>query len=552
VRLPRLILALGATLLLALPAGASAAGFGPTSPLTTTEPFASQPVFASVFDSNTLRVTRVFTDGRPAKTVDVDTPTGNIGTNLHVATNPRGDALVTWTENGGANHLAVALFWPTGAPTPNAAHELLSMPQGAYGPWGVLDPDGSATVVWYSAEIWQVTTANAGAADPWGEPTADLGRGGGVGAQLPDGRAVYGITEEVQVTAPTPGHNRFWRVHATTRTEGHPFRPVASLAGGAGAAPATPPVRFPMERLPAVAISPAGRWLVAYITTMNGDDDSVCDPYEREVHAALGSVVAGTTPPAFTQSLVSTPDPDPYELTGARAGPDDRLAVVWHEQLGCWNASGRPQRHVAAYTVPGQVGMTGTGPGIPGPPATFRSFWWLADGRLLFWTQTTSPFANSQTIFDTGVPVTDVPDDGEPSGGGPSGGTVPISTPGPSTGGPPPPVVTVPRIRTVFKASANGTVRVTVTASGPGDLAIELLARRSGLISAKKTLRVRRYKRKVTKAGAVKLTLKLSGKAKKTLKQRHKLKITVVTVFKPAGGGKTLRSTKPVTFKLKR
>jgi hypothetical protein len=50
----------------------------------------------------------------------------------------------------------------------------------------------------------------------------------------------------------------------------------------------------------------------------------------------------------------------------------------------------------------------------------------------------------------------------------------------------------------------------------------------------------------------VKLTLKLSGRAKRTLEKRHKRKITVVTGLQTAGGGKTLRSTKPVTFKLKR
>ena len=202
------------------------------------------------------------------------------------------------------------------------------------------------------------------------------------------------------------------------------------------------------------------------------------------MHAALGPVAVGTAPPPFSQSLVSTADPDPYELAGAKAGPDDRLAAVWHEQLGCWNESGRPQRHVAAYTTPG-LGFKPTGPGVPGPPATFKAFWWLADGRLLFWTQTSSPFRGQPDDLRHGRaghrrarprPGSATPRRAAAARSRSARPAAAVATP--------PPIVTVPRVRTTFKASSDGTVKVTVVAPGPGDLAIELLAKRSGLIEA--------------------------------------------------------------------
>src|ERR1700749_1043502 len=105
---PFVLLALALALPLAAPAGASAVGFGPTTPLTESVPQTAKPVVAYVFSNSKLRVTRFFPGGRPASTVDVATPVGNIGTNLNVTANPRGDALVTWTENGSGNHVAVA------------------------------------------------------------------------------------------------------------------------------------------------------------------------------------------------------------------------------------------------------------------------------------------------------------------------------------------------------------------------------------------------------------------------------------------------------------
>jgi hypothetical protein len=285
--------------LLALPAAALATGFGPTTtPLSQSPPTADNgPLSVVVKDSNTLTVSRL----TPTfYTVDVDVLRGNLDTNnLHFTGNPRGDGLVTWTENAGAHHVAGALFWPVSASAPNQPHELLDGGSTATRPFGVLDPSGSATVLWSQGpSLWQITTQDASVADPWQAAPTDLGGGGGFGASLPDGRAVYGYLKGV----PFGGGGTGYQAWATTRTPGHAYRPPALLqdvGSGAGA-------RFASDIFPAnvVGISPAGRALVGYITTLNGDNGQ-CDPYDRQVVAALTTVSEGNDPPSFTQQVVS-------------------------------------------------------------------------------------------------------------------------------------------------------------------------------------------------------------------------------------------------------
>jgi hypothetical protein len=545
-----------ALLALALPTAAEA-GFGPTEPLAENAPQApSHPVYAFRGSNNKLHIY-----GPQGELVEVNTPARNIdNANIHTSSNARGDSLVTWTENGSGNHIAYAIFWPANASAPNAAHELLTGGTvTVIRPWSVLDPDGSATVVWHhNNRLMQVTTQDAGAADPWPEPT-ELGRGGAAGASLPDGRSVLGIIEEVPLTNPQPGRARFWRAHGSTRMEGQPFKPPAVLSGGD---PDNLPTRFVHEAWPVVAITPGGRGLVAYRTTLNGDNGQ-CNPYERMVHAATTPVT--NAEPNFTQQVVGGPVPDPYELTGVRAGSDDRLAIVWREAIGCHVESNRPTRYMAAYIAPGQTSWTPTGEGIPND-ATFRGFWFRTNGDLLFWTQTSNPVANRQTIFTTGVPITDPgTQNPPPPNGGDGGNTNPPPTGG-GSGTPLPPPTTpggtgsngggtavtptvIPVVPSKFTASLSGVVKTSVKVPGPGDLAMDLLARRSGLVkSAPANVKVASFKKKVTKAGKIAVTLKLNARAKKTLKAKGKLKVTVTTSFTPTGG-KVVKKTTTVVLK---
>ena len=59
----------------------------------------------------------------------------------------------------------------------------------------------------------------------------------------------------------------------------------------------------------------------------------------------------------------------------------------------------------------------------------------------------------------------------------------------------------------------------------------------------------RRYTRKAKKGVPVKLTLKLAGRAQRTLRKKGKLRTTVRTTFTPDGGGSKVIGSKPVTFK---
>lgn len=529
--------------LLALPATAGAAGFGATtSPLSEPPPAAAAP--AAVFPSfNSLRIYG------PTTFVDVPTAGTVEDANVSIAGNAAGDVLVAWTENSGSIHKAVALFWPKdAAPATLVAHELLSGGTvAAATPFAVLDPDRAATIVWPQAStLYQVTTADAGAASPWGAPTTELGAGSGMGARLPDGRAVYAFLHGY-----TNGPQVWFEALFSTRMPGQPFRSPASLAGGGSGL--TPPARFAaVAGPPAIraAISPAGRTLVSYIDLKNGDElPTPCDPYDRQVHAVLSRVEPGAGPPSFSDQVVSeSGDPDPQSLAGTvRAGQDDRLAMAWNEVTGgCWNTPNRPERRMAAYVAPGQTSMTATGPGIPGPPATFRDLYWKADGQLLFWTQTTNPIVNSQTLYDTGVPITPVT--GPPAGPAPAApAPAPVGAPAAGAGVPSPAVAR--RVTTKFVASSQGTVKMTIAAPGSGDLAIQLLAKQTGLIAAAKPVLVRTYKRRVAKAGPVRVTLALSGRARRTLLKRGRLAITVRTTFKPTGGVATTTSTS-TTFRL--
>jgi hypothetical protein len=142
-----------------------------------------------------------------------------------------------------------------------------------------------------------------------------------------------------------------------------------------------------------------------------------------------------------------------------------------------------------------------------------------------------------------------------PPGGGdppPGGGDPPPGGGDPPPGGgtpPPVPPIEVPALTTTFKPSRTGTVRMTLTTVPDGDARIELLAKKSSLRAAATTTRVGLYRRKTVKGVPTSLTLKLKGKAKRVLRKKGRLKITVKTTFTPAGGGTKLVKSKSVVFK---
>jgi hypothetical protein len=124
---------------------------------------------------------------------------------------------------------------------------------------------------------------------------------------------------------------------------------------------------------------------------------------------------------------------------------------------------------------------------------------------------------------------------------------------GPPTVTPPPPLVATPRLKFSAKAKGDGSVTVTFNAPGAGSL--------SGLetavvpVSAKKKtkkLTVARARKKVTRAGTVKLVLKLNRKGKKLFRAKHTLRTTLALSFKPTVGSATKLAPKHLTLKLKK
>jgi len=131
-----------------------------------------------------------------------------------------------------------------------------------------------------------------------------------------------------------------------------------------------------------------------------------------------------------------------------------------------------------------------------------------------------------------------------PGGGGGGGGGG--STPPPSSA----------KLRAKLgsvKSGGDGTVTVTVAASGSGNCSANetTVVPRSAAKKRTKKLTVSSVRRKVTKAGPVKLVLKLNRKGKALLRTKHRLPVTLTVRYKPtAGAGDKL--TRHLSLKLKK
>ena len=138
------------------------------------------------------------------------------------------------------------------------------------------------------------------------------------------------------------------------------------------------------------------------------------------------------------------------------------------------------------------------------------------------------------------------------------------SFPQPPAAGPPPtpgqplpspPASNPPKTRLSFKTKqgANGTVTVTFNAPGPGSLSgLETAVVPRSASAKTKKLTVSRARKNATKAGTVKLVLKLNKKGKKIFGAKHRLRTTLAITFKPNAGTATKLKPKSITLKLKK
>lgn len=92
----------------------------------------------------------------------------------------------------------------------------------------------------------------------------------------------------------------------------------------------------------------------------------------------------------------------------------------------------------------------------------------------------------------------------------------------------------------------------------PGDVTAETPPGAKGATTAAKRKRkqvkpgIQRTKRRVAKAGKVRLQLKLNKPAKKVVKRQGKIAVRVKLTFKPKAGGKAVSTTRTFTFKKKK
>jgi len=130
-----------------------------------------------------------------------------------------------------------------------------------------------------------------------------------------------------------------------------------------------------------------------------------------------------------------------------------------------------------------------------------------------------------------------------PPGGGGGGGSTP-----PPAGG-----IKLRASLGGVKAGGDGTVTVTLNAPGAGNLSASETAvvPRSAAKKRTRKLTVSSVRRKVGKAGRVKLVLKLNRKGRKLLRSRHRLPVTLSVTYKPtAGSGNKL--TRHLTLRLRK
>ena len=100
-------------------------------------------------------------------------------------------------------------------------------------------------------------------------------------------------------------------------------------------------------------------------------------------------------------------------------------------------------------------------------------------------------------------------------------------------------------------SSTKGTATFSFRLPGAGTLVLDATGNVSAKLLAAKRFKVGKLRRTVSKAGTYKLTLKPSKAAKRVLRRRGKLKVSVKVSFTPRGGT-ARKSTRTVTLKLKK
>lgn len=477
-------------------------------------------VWAYAF-SNKIRLVRTDKTGGPSSATPKEiTVVGK--TDLKIAVSPAGDALVAWSYNSGDAGVA---YWKAGDPNPGAPQTLTAGCSSTASPTPILDPGGSATVVWTCAlsggKTYQATTADASQTNAFGAASQlAVGTVAGSG-QAPDGRAILLVSETRSHAANSLGKTSTQILKYATRAAGNAFPAPADLIGDP-------------EDLYAgggVVISPTGRVLIGYLTDKNRPAGSytACDVFGQ----GRSGVLTGTIDPSsgavsFTTAALSNPGAQQGYLPLVAAGPDGRLAIFYTLGLSC----GPPpinENHAQLAFNNGSFGAIDLPPMLTGGSTqiefnAFGSLYALGYiGGVL-----------NGVAFETTVQLTPpgYVEPTPPAGGGSSD---------PPVANPPAKVAPIAAIVILAKAKASKGGKATIKVGVNGAAAIAAVALFKGKPAIKLT-------KQLTAAGEVKFSFKLKGAALKELKKKKKLKLKVTFTVTPASGAAPSTNSKSITF----
>lgn len=128
----------------------------------------------------------------------------------------------------------------------------------------------------------------------------------------------------------------------------------------------------------------------------------------------------------------------------------------------------------------------------------------------------------------------------------------PAPSPGQPLPSPPPPLPPKTRLSFKTKLGPNGTVTLTINVPAAGSLsALETAVVPRSAAKRTKKLTVSRARKSASKAGRVKLVLKLNKKGRRLLRAKHRLRTRLAVTYKPKVGAATKTAPRHLALKLK-
>lgn len=477
--------------------------------------------------SNTIAVTRASPTGGPGEPASTRYFSVPRVTDLEIAVNFAGDALISWSDKYGDPGVS---FWEAGDDAPGPIQILPNAYYcgGSSTPTPFLDPSGSATLAWTCDGVGVNQASSDDASVPGGfGGSARLAQGAIIrSGQAPDGRAVILFDRTESIPENTHGLETVKVLKYASRAAGSRFNGAKVLAGGGG----DTNFAYAADR---IVVSPSGRVLTGFSTRENiPSPNYFCEedgtsPYKPASFMATGTIDPESGELTLANTGLSSPGLTGAWVTHVAVGTDGRLALA-HGGTGFCGMDTRPSaREHVLLSLDGQ-----TFDEIPNPYFglwSFEVFTFTAKGQLFVTARNALGFTPPQfDLYDTSVPLEPAV---HPAPTGSTGGVGAKSVP---------PAAVDSRIKLVrVKALNRGKLMLTLDANLAGKFRV--IAASGGETVAKASAQAR--------AGTTKLQIKLNYKNFKRLKKNGKLKTKLAINFAPSDGSAPASLTKHVTFK---